>query len=52
MEMTIDEKHELILSFDTSEEMWQFLKEHQDNVVGMVDYKALKGVEDGKEDTT
>lgn len=42
MEMTLNEKHELTLSFNTSEEMWQFLKEHEDKVVGMVDYKVNK----------
>ena len=35
----IDEKHELTLAFNSSEELWQFAKEHQDKVVGMVDYK-------------
>lgn len=42
MVMTIDEKHELILSFNSSEELWKFAKEHQDKVVGMVDYKIHK----------
>ena len=39
MGMTSDEKHELTLAFNSSEELWQFAKEHQDKVVGMVDYK-------------
>ena len=39
MERLIDEKHELTLAFNSSEELWQFAKEHQDKVVGMVDYK-------------
>lgn len=39
MGMSIDEKHELTLAFNSSEELWQFAKEHQDKVVGMVDYK-------------
>ena len=37
--MTINEKHELILSFNSSEELWQFAKKHQDKIVGVVDYK-------------
>ena len=49
--MGMIEKHELTLSFNTSEEMWQFAKEHQDKVVGMVDYKINKWeVEDGNAD--
>ena len=51
MGMTFDEKHELTLSFNSSEELWQFAKEHQDKVVGMVDYKINKWEqEDGKID--
>jgi len=42
MGMTIDERHELTLAFNSSEEMWQFAREHQDKVVGMVDYKINK----------
>ena len=51
MRITFDEKHELTLSFNSSEELWQFAKEHQDKVVGMVDYKINKWEqEDGKID--
>lgn len=51
MGMTIDERHELTLSFNSSEELWQFAKEHQDKVVSIVDYKINKWEQvDGNDD--
>ena len=51
MGFTGEEKHELTLSFATSEELWQFAKEHQDKVVAITDYKIFKCkvIEDGKD---
>jgi hypothetical protein len=39
MEMTIEEKHELTLSFNSSEELWEFAKEHEDKIAFIMDYK-------------
>lgn len=51
MGMSIDEKHELTLTFNSSEELWQFLKEHEDKVIGIVDYKINKWEQkDGNDD--
>ncbi len=35
-----EEKHELTLAFNSSEELWQFAKKYQDKVIGIVDYKV------------
>lgn len=45
MEMITEEKHELTISFASSEELWQFAEEHRDKVVCVVDYKlnTVKG---------
>ena len=51
--MGVIEKHELTLSFNTSEEMWQFVKETHtiDKIVGVEDYKHwIKENEDGNDD--
>lgn len=50
MGMTIEEKHELTLSFNSSEELWQVAKKYQDNVVGMVDYKFNKWEQENGDD--
>jgi hypothetical protein len=42
MGMLIEEKHELTLTFSSSEELWQFAKEHQDKIVTMTDYKIAR----------
>ena len=50
--MGMIEKHELTLSFNTSEEMWQFVNETHtiDKIVGVEDYKHwIKENEDGTE---
>ena len=37
--MTINEKHELTLSFDSSDELWVFAKKYKDKIVSVSDYK-------------
>lgn len=50
MGMTIEAKHELTLSFDSSEELWQVAKKYPDNVVSMVDYKFSKWEQENEDD--
>lgn len=42
MGMTIDEKHELTLAFNSSEEMWQFAKAYKGRIIGIEDYMVIK----------
>ena len=37
--MTLNEKHELTLSFNSSDELWSFAKKYQDQIVSVSDYK-------------
>ena len=37
--MTLTEKHELTLSFNSSDELWSFAKKYQDKIVSVSDYK-------------
>ena len=37
--MTLNEKHELTLSFNSSDELWSFAKKYQDKIVSVSDYK-------------
>ena len=37
--MTLNEKHELTLSFNSSDELWSFAKKYQDKIVCVADYK-------------
>lgn len=39
-------KHELTLSFDSSDELWEFAKKHQDKIVSVSDYEIYKIQED------
>ena len=39
--MTINKKHELTLSFDSSDELWEFAKKHQDKIVSVSDYEIF-----------
>ena len=38
-EVTINEKHELTLSFNSSDELWSFAKKYKDKIVSVSDYK-------------
>jgi hypothetical protein len=42
--MTVTEKHELTLSFRSSDELWKFAKEHQDKIkiTLVTDYKLCE----------
>ena len=37
--VTINEKHELTLSFKSSDELWSFAKEYKEKIVSVSDYK-------------
>ena len=37
--MTINENHELTLSFNSSDELWSFAKKYKDKIVSVADYK-------------
>lgn len=37
--VTLNEKHELTLSFNSSDELWSFAKKYQDKIVSVSDYK-------------
>ena len=37
--MTINEKHELTLSFNSSDELWSFAQEYKEKIVSVSDYK-------------
>lgn len=37
--MTVTEKHELTLSFRSSDELWSFAKKYKDKIVSVSDYK-------------
>ena len=37
--VTLTEKHELTLSFNSSDELWSFAKKYQDKIVSVADYK-------------
>lgn len=37
--VTINEKHELTLSFNSSDELWSFAKKYQDKIISVSDYK-------------
>ena len=37
--VTINEKHELTLSFNSSEELWSFAQEYKEKIVSVSDYK-------------
>jgi len=51
MGMTTNEKHELTLAFDTSEELWEFAKQYKGRIIGVEDYMVIKAkeVEDGND---
>ena len=36
--MTLNEKHELTLSFNSSDELWSFAEKNQDKIVSVSDY--------------
>ena len=39
--MTLTEKHELTLSFNSSDELWSFAKKYEDKIVSVSDYKYI-----------
>ena len=40
--MVINEKHELTLSFTSSDELWKFAKKYQDKIKTVTDYNYCK----------